>query len=679
MAPKPKKVKKTKQQLEEERKQAEEAARLAEEERLRLEAEEQARKAAEEEKRQELIQLQTEREDARLASERQQLEPTFADLENRCAQVRKLQQQAEDWERYLLCTPLPDVRDAAGVHAYFAEAATRQHKDIASVLHTCQEYYTLIRQCQQVHLAALQKGDTDLQQQCQKCVQQWQTVLEDAIDAHTASILQNPEEYQDEAGGMQVCSQTSMLKYGLWVNTSKNPRLKTVDFPKLGISLEIPKLIALASVALRVQWRECDEHLEQCTTDFMAVGGVLHLDILSLPVPSNKANGWTLRPVTNDSLVIHRLAYPTPPAGADPETWVPEEEPQPIGISISLPQGSILPSTNLQAAFWDRKHSLWSTADMSSVTISDDSGVVAFQSKAIGCLAVVQKRTGLLPYQGWHVRPAGGRSGAQAMVSLQTGNTDISTTFKVTKEGIELVEPRLPRLAGVRGRSFAAPVLLFELMQRGLYLTPQAKDSGPADLALKEANVATAMCEDIALLGSTHLMKHSRWNRHVGPQVCLCRISQVNDWEEGGRIEVRHVDRIFTKEQPSGPHQVQALMRRGLKGVALTDALDTRASCPALPQYGSPEYDNTFLDRLHASIPALLSASAAQDRQEAAEAVPANLEESNTVDAASSAASTAENPAATASVVDSTMLHDVEPMFMRNLAELLDGLGVFSC
>ncbi len=39
-------------------------------ERLHLEAEEQARKAAEEEKRQELIQLQTEREDARLASER---------------------------------------------------------------------------------------------------------------------------------------------------------------------------------------------------------------------------------------------------------------------------------------------------------------------------------------------------------------------------------------------------------------------------------------------------------------------------------------------------------------------------------------------------------------------------------------------------------------------------------
>lgn len=74
------------------------------------------------------------------------------------------------------------------------------------------------------------------------------------------------------------------------------------------LTVQIPKLLALASVALRVQWRECDEHLEQCSTDFMAVGGVLHLDILSLPVPSNKVNGWTLRPVTHDSLDIHRSA-----------------------------------------------------------------------------------------------------------------------------------------------------------------------------------------------------------------------------------------------------------------------------------------------------------------------------------------------------------------------------------
>ena len=70
--------------------------------------------------------------------------------------------------------------------------------------------------------------------------------------------------------------------------------------------MQIPKLIALASVALRVQWREADEHLEGCTTNLMAVGGVLHLDVLSLPVPASKANGWTLRTVTPETQIIHR-------------------------------------------------------------------------------------------------------------------------------------------------------------------------------------------------------------------------------------------------------------------------------------------------------------------------------------------------------------------------------------
>lgn len=37
-----------------------------------------------------------------------------------------------------------------------------------------------------------------------------------------------------------------------------------------------------------------------------------------------------------------------------------------------------------------------------------------------------------------------------------------------------------------------------------------------------------AMCQDMALLGSTHLIKNSRWNRDLGSQVCLCRISQVS-------------------------------------------------------------------------------------------------------------------------------------------------------
>jgi hypothetical protein len=97
---------------------------------------------------------------------------------------------------------------------------------------------------------------------------------------------------------------------------------------------------------------------------------------------------------------------------------------------------------------------------------------------------------------------------------------------------------------------------------------------------------------------------------------------------QGGRHAVHGQSLPFTLANKQAPEVCLNIVccARGLKGVALTDALDSRASCPVLPQYGSPEYDSTFSDRLHASIPALLSASAAQDTQEAAETVPASLE-----------------------------------------------------
>ena len=60
---------------------------------------------------------------------------------------------------------------------------------------------------------------------------------------------------------------------------------------------------------------------------------------------------------------------------------------------------------------------------------------------------------------------------------------------------------------------------------------------------------------------------------HLGPQnstnpMLLFHASmhlQVVDWSEGGRTEVGHVHRIFSKEQPTGPHQVLCLVRRSAK------------------------------------------------------------------------------------------------------------------
>lgn len=45
------------------------------------------------------------------------------------------------------------------------------------------------------------------------------------------------------------------VQWGIWVNVQRNPRTKSVAFPRLGLVVEVPKSVALASLALRVQVR----------------------------------------------------------------------------------------------------------------------------------------------------------------------------------------------------------------------------------------------------------------------------------------------------------------------------------------------------------------------------------------------------------------------------------------
>ena len=85
---------------------------------------------------------------------------------------------------------------------------------------------------------------------------------------------------------------------------------------------------------------------------------------------------------------------------------------------------------------------------------------------------------------------------------------------------------------------------------------------------------------------------------------------QVLDWEEGGRTEQSHLDRIFSKEKEDGERRVLAVMRRGDRGFAFCDALDRRAELPVLPGHESAESVQACMGsvwgEVHASLPTLL-------------------------------------------------------------------------
>ncbi len=51
----------------------------------------------------------------------------------------------------------------------------------------------------------------------------------------------------------------------------------------------------------------------------------------------------------------------------------------------------------------------------------------------------------------------------------------------------------------------------------------------------------------------------------AAPGECIVRLSEVTDWEAGGRTEAQHVTRIFTKEKEEGERRVLAVIRRGVQ------------------------------------------------------------------------------------------------------------------
>eukprot|EP00955_Chlamydomonas_euryale_P107939 365810-Chlamydomonas_euryale.AAC.3 len=175
----------------------------------------------------------------------------------------------------------------------------------------------------------------------------------------------------------------------------------------------------------------------------------------------------------------------------------------------------------------------WSTKGMSGVSFKPD-GQLSFQSTRMGALAVLGVRGACLPYRRWYVRPAGGRGGPAAHVTLDIGGPAL-LSFECGEGGVSLsasASEAWPPLAPLVGRRMHPGVLLAELSARGLHLLPDARDAERARVVPKDAVVEAAMCEQLAMLAGVCLIARARWNQAAAPDECIARVSEVLDWEE---------------------------------------------------------------------------------------------------------------------------------------------------
>ena len=535
MAPKEKKSKAEKAA---EKKAAEEAAAAEKAEADRIAAE-----------KAEAERLQREKEEAEAEAERQRLAaeleerlvaedaasaPRVADRAEALRRERAAMLDAEEWERFVECGALPDVGSEAQTSAFLSDWREAPAAALEGTLAGCELAHRLALQLEREACAASARGD---EKQAA-----WQRALKEAgramvlakVDGATGDFLSHADEHANARNEVQYEHSAPSCKFGLWVNLAKNPRIKSIEFDALSITTELPKQLALASIALRVMQFSSELLTPQqpplgASSPFMALGGVLSIELMALPQPPKKVKGWTIRPVAEAGVPIVRQSYPTPAAGGDGMSG----SAPPLRITFTVAPTVLLPEGTPRVGGWDADAGAWKVEGISEIEVNAETRAVSFVTPRLTALALLQHSHLELPYATWIWAPRGPGSGR---LSLQTQRYLVS--FDVSDAGVLLVAPKLPELQDLLDGAPTSPAkLLLELKSRGLNLCPHDDHAEGKELTPKQAALEKVAHEQLASIAPGMLLASSKWNDSLGPTKLLLRIGVPKDGADDGAAD----------------------------------------------------------------------------------------------------------------------------------------------
>ena len=454
---------------------------------------------------------------------------------------------------------------------------------------------------------ALEKQDEVLIEQLQDYEQSLRQLSADLVDKTYAYVLQYSAKTPNEKNEFLVCKKNQGLKCGMWININKNPRVKVIEMPDLDIVAEIPKSVALATVAVRIlQYPPSIAVKHVSKNKYSNVGGMMSFDLLSLPPTSKKTKTWTVRQVTHLSTNISCLSYPIAPAGTDPSLMRQNSGPiPPVRITCTLEGKMIYKEAAPLVGWWDKETQSWEQEGISEVSLekNEETGAhkLSFLTTHLTKLALLQSKTLCFPYVDWFIRPLGERGSNMVMLTLSTA-MGVSFEFEVGEGYVKLCSPELKELSHLVNKEMYSRELLSALKECGLNLMPVDEDADFTDLTPKDKDVEYGACEEIASICSSFLISASKWNNEAGSEVCLARISEILDF---GRTMIQDLTRIFTKEKTEPPRSV-SVAYKNKKGVTFVDALNRYEKYNGLPD---PIDNPSIFGEIHYNMLALLEGS----------------------------------------------------------------------
>lgn len=436
--------------------------------------------------------------------------------QNLAFEDEKLNQDIE-WNRFIACYKRPNTAFTNELNTYLATESDRELNTIKEALEMCYFSEEIVSDLVVGYCSAKAKGNTEREAWCLKCIDDIRALEISKIDFATTYLLQHIEnqpadarsEVRDTWG-----SPEGSVRIGFWGHLqSKGFRAKAIDHNKIQVWLELPKSIALQSmghcIGVRSLYTSFDT-LSPTTCSSLVVGGVIRVDLLSIPPFPKRVKTWVIRTV------------PFAEKGQGPATFV--RLPYPNTEHVSTSSGAlqpckieyVVPKTALilkepQVSWWDTSTQDWSSENITDVNWDSEARKISFYSLRLAAFAITQPTILDFPFRRWKFQPAGSDT-----VKLYLESQRYNLVFTINAEGIKLEEPVLDPIVHLMQPMLPAE-LFVQLRLCGLNLMPTTQDATLLDKEVCEKDSDTEMraYTDLSEIAFTHDIINSPHNARM--------------------------------------------------------------------------------------------------------------------------------------------------------------------